>query len=210
MSLVIGLTGGVASGKSTVEQAFAVRDVPVIDADQVARAVVAPGEPALAAIRERFGIEVLQPDGSLDRPALRAIVFSDGAARHDLEAITHPAIRERLQGWRDALEAPYGVLSAATLVETGMSALCERLLVVDVEPAKQRERVMARDGIDATMADGMLAAQIDRQARLDAAHDVLHNTGSIAALEASVATLHAYYMALADGTADAERSWRLP
>ncbi|MHA7833626.1 MAG: dephospho-CoA kinase, partial [Algiphilus sp.] len=117
MALVIGLTGGVASGKSTVEAAFEALGVPVIDADQVARAVVAPGEPALAAIAAHFGQAVLQPDGTLNRRALREQVFADAQARKALEGITHPAIRARLQQWRDALTAPYGVLSAAILIE---------------------------------------------------------------------------------------------
>lgn len=209
MSLIVGLTGGVASGKSTVEAAFRELGVPVIDADQVAREVVAPGEPALDAIAQRFGRDIIAPDGNLDRRALRAIVFSDDQARRDLEGMIHPAIRDRLRAWRDALDAPYGILSAATLVENGMSALCDRLLVVDVEPERQRERVMARDGIDAAMAESMLAAQLDRRTRRDAAQDVLCNAGSVADLEAAVEELHAYYLALAAGTEDAGKRWHL-
>lgn len=210
MSLVIGLTGGVASGKSTVERAFAALGVPVIDADQVARAVVAPGEPALATIAERFGDEVLDEEGSLDRPALRAIVFNDERARRDLEAIMHPAIRERLQAWREALTAPYGVLSAALMVEGGLSQLCDRVLVVDAEETQQRERLMARDAVDAAMAERMLAAQADRQTRLSAADDVLSNSGDVEALEACVGRLNDFYTRLAAGEADPAERWRLP
>lgn len=210
MSLIVGLTGGVASGKSTVERAFAALGVPVIDADQVARAVVAPGEPALAAIAERFGEAILDEEGGLDRAALRAIVFNDEGARRDLEAITHPAIRQRLQAWREALTAPYGVLSAALMVEGGLSQLCDRVLVVDAEETQQRERLMARDGVDAAMAERMLAAQADRQTRLSAADDVLSNSGGVAALEACVGRLHDFYTRLAAGEADSAERWRLP
>lgn len=210
MSLVVGLTGGVASGKSTVERAFAALGVPVIDADQVARDVVAPGEPALAAIAERFGAAILDDEGGLDRAALRAVVFNDEDARRDLEAITHPAIRQRLQAWREALTAPYGVLSAALMVEGGLSRLCDRVLVVDTEEAKQRERLMARDGVDTAMAERMLAAQADRQTRLSAADDVLSNSGDVTALEAGVVRLHDFYTRLAAGEADPGEQWRLP
>lgn len=210
MSLVVGLTGGVASGKSTVERAFADLGVPVIDADQVAREVVAPGEPALAAIAERFGEAVLDAEGGLDRSGLRAIVFNDEGARRDLEAITHPAIRERLLAWREALTAPYGVLSAALMVEGGLARLCDRVLVVDAEEAQQRERVMARDDVDADMAERMLAAQADRQTRLSAADDVLCNSSDVPALEAGVERLHDFYSRLAAGEADASERIRLP
>lgn len=210
MSLVVGLNGGVASGKSTVERAFSALGVPVIDADQVARAVVAPGEPALAAIVERFGESVLDATGALDRPALRVIVFSDEGARRDLEAITHPAIRERLLAWREALTAPYGVLSAALMVEAGLSRLCDRVLVVDAEEAQQRARLMARDGVDAEMAERMLAAQVDRQTRLALADDVLCNSADMRTLEDAVARLHDFYSRLAAGTAAPSERMRLP
>ncbi|WP_043766305.1 dephospho-CoA kinase [Algiphilus aromaticivorans] len=210
MSLVVGLTGGVASGKSTVERAFAALGVPVIDADQVAREVVAPGEPALAAIAERFGEAVLDAEGCLDRSGLRAIVFNDEGARRDLEAITHPAIRERLLAWREALTAPYGVLSAALMVEGGLARLCDRVLVVDAEEAQQRDRVMARDAVDADMAERMLAAQVNRQTRLSAADDVLCNSSDVTALEAGVERLHDFYSRLAAGEADTSERIRLP
>jgi len=210
MALVIGLTGGVASGKSTVERAFRDLDVPVIDADQVAREVVQPGEPTLEAIVARFGVSILQSDGTLDRRALRALVFADEDARRALEAITHPAIRERLQQWRDGLSAPYGVLSAAILVEAGLNALCDRVLVVDASRATQRQRLMARDGIDAALAERMLAAQADRQTRLDAADDVIVNEEGMEALPDWVASCHAFYLRLARGDAQPDSCLHLP
>ena len=199
MTLVVGLGGGVASGKSTVERAFEARSVPVIDADRVARDVVMPGEPALDAIADAFGAGMIAPDGGLDRARMRALVFADDAARRQLEAITHPAIRSRLEDWREGLQAPYGVLSAAILVESGLSRLCDRLLVVDVPRETQHERLVARDGIDAALAERMLAAQADRETRLAAAHDVLSNHGDIAAIEDMVERFHDFYSRIATG-----------
>ena len=128
----------------------------------------------------------------------------------DLEAITHPAIRERLMQWREALTAPYGVLSAALMVEGGVSRLCDRVLVVDTDEAQQRERLMARDGVDLAMAERMLAAQADRQTRLSIADDVLCNAGDIATLEGCVERLHGFYNRLAAGEAEPGEQWRLP
>lgn len=214
MALVIGLTGGVASGKSAVEAVFRALEVPVIDADQVSRQVVEPGEPTLAAIAERFGRDILAADGSLNRRALREIVFADAAARRDLEVITHPPIRAALAAWKGALTAPYGVLSAAILVEMGLdegpNGLCDRVLVVDVPVETQRKRLMARDGVDAALAEQMLAAQAPRQRRLAAADDVVVNDGALDALPALVGRLHAHYLAVAAGQADPARRLRLP
>lgn len=210
MALVVGLTGGVASGKSTVERAFRDLGVAVIDADQVAREVVQPGEPALEAIAAHFGTDILQADGSLDRRALRTQVFADEAARRALEAITHPAIRDRLQQWREGLSAPYGVLSAAILVEAGLNALCDRVLVVDTARETQRQRLIARDGLDDVLAEQMLAAQADRETRLQAADDVIVNDDGVEALAASVATCHDFYLRLARGEAGAESRLHLP
>lgn len=198
-ALVVGLTGGVASGKSTVESAFRALGVPVIDADQVARDVVASGKPALRAIAERFGSDILQADGSLDRRALREIVFADAGARRDLEAITHPHIRDVLREWKQALDGPYGVLSAAILVEAGLNGLCDRTLVVDAPETAQRERLTARDRVSAALAQQMLDAQLPRDKRLQWADDVIRNEGAVDALPAAVARLHAHYLALAAG-----------
>lgn len=192
--LTIGLTGGVASGKSLASQCFEALGVPVLDADQVARAVVAPGEPALAAIRQRFGEAVIRADGQLDRPALRAQVFTDPAARRDLEAITHPAIGRALQAWRDDCRAPYCLLAVAILLESGFDRLVDRVLVVDVDEAVQLERLIRRDGCSETVARGILAAQWPRELRLARADQVLDNRGSPEQLQARVAELHRHYL----------------
>lgn len=210
MALIVGLTGGVASGKSTVERAFQELGVPVIDADQVAREVVKPGQPALERIAARFGADILLPDGSLDRRALRALVFADEDARRALEGITHPAIRERLRQWREALTAPYGVLSAAILVEAGLNSLCDRVLVVDASRDTQLRRLMARDGVDAALAEQMLAAQATREQRLEAADDVIVNENGIGTISEWVASCHAFYLQLAHGEAQAQTQLRLP
>lgn len=196
MPLTIGLTGGIASGKSLVQDAFAALGVPVLDADQVARDVVAPGTPGLAAIAARFGAEVLLSSGELDRRKLRERVFADAGARRDLEAITHPLIRERMQGWLRAQTTPYCILSVPLLVGGPTAQLVDRVLVVDVPVETQHARLMRRDAVDATLAQQMIAAQADRETRLASADDVLENTGSVASAQAAVAELHRHYLEL--------------
>lgn len=196
-ALTVGLTGGVASGKSTVAARFRELGVPVCDADAVAREVVAPGSPVLDAIRAHFGDAVITPQGALDRRRMRALVFGDPAARQRLEQLTHPEIRRRLLAWRDAQRADYCVLEVAILFEAGFDRLVDRTLVVDAPEALQRQRLRARDGIDASLIDGMLAAQMRREQRLALADDVLVNDGDLAALKAAVDALHARYLALA-------------
>lgn len=197
MSLVVGLTGGVASGKSHALQGFAALGVPVIEADDVGRAVVAPGEPALAEIAAQFGAHLLQADGSLDRRAMRSVVFSDPAALRQLEAITHPHIRAALQQWLAQQTAPYCLLSAAILLERGLVSLVQRVLVVDAPEADQIARVMRRDHIDETLARQMLARQWSRAERLAAAHEVIINADPLQDLSQQIAMLHARYLALA-------------
>lgn len=195
--LTVGLTGGIASGKSLVADYFAALGVPVLDADQVARDVVAPGAPALLEIARTFGRQFLQPDGQLDRRKMRERVFTDPAARQQLEAITHPHIRKRMTQWRDAQASAYCMLSVAILVEAGMRDLVDRVLVVDVSPEVQLERLQGRDQITEELAKRMMQAQASRRERLAAAHDVIANTGSMAAARAAVDELHAYYLAIA-------------
>lgn len=195
--LTVGLTGGVASGKSLVAAAFEQLGVPVLDADQVARAVVAPGSAALQQIAAEFGAHYLLGDGTLDRRRLREVVFADAGARRRLERITHPHIKAGLLAWRDAQTAPYCILAVAILIESGMDALVDRILLVDVPSEQQRARLVARDGIGAELADRMLAAQATRQQRLARAHDVLRNDGPPSEIPAHVARLHAFYLDLA-------------
>ncbi len=195
--LVIGLTGGIGSGKSTAADLFAARGVPVIDADAVARELVEPGMPALTEIESRFGHSVITAEGRLDRAELGRQVFADSSARSDLEAILHPRIRERMQAQLRKLDAPYCLLVIPLLVETGQRDLVQRVLVVDAPEATQRQRIAQRDARSSAQLDHILAAQADRQTRLSAADDVIHNDGDLAGLEAQVEALHQKYLQMA-------------
>jgi dephospho-CoA kinase len=195
--LRIGLTGGIASGKSTVERLFAAQGVPIIDSDVIAREVVAPGMPGLAQIHARFGDAVLLADGSLDRRALRRLVFADPAARRDLEAIVHPLIRAAMAEQSAAAGGPYQINVIPLLVEGGRRAGIDRVLVVDCPESLQIERVMQRDQVTETEARAILAAQTTRAARLAAADDVIVNDGDATALQAQVDALHAKYLRMA-------------
>lgn len=195
--LLVGLTGGIASGKSTVGALFAVLGVPVIDTDQVAREVVAPGSAVLQHIVARFGPAVLQADGSLDRRRLRELVFADAAARADLEALTHPAIAAATAAHSAAAGGPYQLIAVPLLTEKGLAQRYDRVLVVDCDPAVQRLRLTLRDGIEPAVADAMLAAQATRAQRLAAADDVIQNTGALTALTGQIETLHRHYLELA-------------
>ena len=199
----IGLTGGIASGKSALEKAFAAHGIVVADADQLAREVAAPGEPALAAVVERFGRDVLQADGQLDRAALRVRVFGDPGQRRALEAILHPAIRARLEAICRAAPGPYAIATVPLLTEGGGRAAypwLHRILVVDTPAAVQKARLMQRDGIDATLADQMMAAQASRAERLALADDIVVNDGDIHHLQHAADALHLRYLALATAT----------
>jgi len=201
--LVVGLTGGIASGKSAVTARFEALGVTVADADLAARAVVASGSPALAMIAERFGAAMLLDDGTLDRARLRAHVFADVAERKALEAITHPAIRELLREQCEQAPGPYAMAAIPLLTEAGGRAAypwLDRVLVVDAPEALQLARLMQRDGIDATLAGQMIAAQASREARLALADDVVANDGLPEALQAHVERLHAMYMGMATAT----------
>jgi dephospho-CoA kinase len=195
---VIGLTGGIASGKSALGKHFEALGVTVVDADAVAREVVAPG-PVLSRIAERFGTRVLQTDGTLDRRALRELVFADEELRLALEAITHPAIRERLHTQCRAARGPYAIAAIPLLAEAGGRATyswLDRILVIDAPVALQRARLMARDGIDAALADRMIAAQASREQRLAIADDVVVNDGDPSHLEARARKLARMYVEL--------------
>ena len=199
----IGLTGGIASGKSALEKAFAAHGIVVADADQLAREVVAPGEPALAAVVERFGRDVLQADGQLDRAALRVRVFGDPDQRRALEAILHPAIRARLEAICRAAPGPYAIAMVPLLTEGGGRAAypwLHRILVVDTPAAVQKARLMQRDGIDATLADQMMAAQASRAERVAPADDSVVNDGDIHHRQHAADALHLRYRALATAT----------
>ncbi|SEK32286.1 dephospho-CoA kinase [Halomonas daqiaonensis] len=194
--MIIGVTGGIASGKSTVARAFSSQGIPWVDADEVAREVVAPGEPALDEIAEQLGREVLAPDGSLNRRALRELVFADPEAREQLERITHPRIRERLVVHLERLQAqgaPYVLLVSPLLFESGQDAMVDRCLVIDVPEPTQIARTAARDGVDEAQARAIVAAQMSREERLARADDVIDNSADEADLAAQVAELDRQY-----------------
>jgi len=196
--LRIGLTGGIASGKSTVTQRFADLGVPVIDADVASRHVVERGNPGLEQVVRRFGPGVLDASRNLDRPALRALIFSDPASRQALDAILHPLIRADMEQQAVIVKGPYLVMAIPLLIEGGRARdRVDRVLVVDVDEALQLKRVQARDGSSETQARAILASQASREARLAAADDVLRNSGSVADLRQSVDRLHEQYLQLA-------------
>jgi dephospho-CoA kinase len=195
--LRIGLTGGIASGKSTVALRFLELGVPVIDADEAARAVVAPGTPGLLAVIGRFGARVVAGNGELDRHALRDLIFSDPDSRRDLEAILHPLIRADMEQRTESATGPYIVMSIPLLVEGGSRDRVDRILVVDVDEEAQLKRLMARDGGSPAQAQAILASQASRSARLAAADDVLLNAGTVTDLRQGVDRLHERYLRLA-------------
>jgi len=193
----VGLTGGIASGKSTAAKFFGALGVPILDSDQIARDVVEPGQPPLGQLVERFGPSILTPDGHLDRPALREIVFSDPMARADLEALTHPAIGAAMEARSAEAGGPYQILVIPLLVEKNLSAHVDRVLVVDCEEQLQLKRLRAREGSTLEQARAILNAQASRAARLKAADDVIHNDTDMNAVREQVAALHARYLDLA-------------
>jgi dephospho-CoA kinase len=194
--LRIGLTGGIASGKSLVAQMFAELGATLIDTDSIAREVVAPGEPGLAAVVDAFGDEILTPNGELDRAQLRARVFADTGERRRLERLLHPLIRARSLAAMNAAAGPYVIVAVPLLVETNFAELVDRVLVVDCPEPLQLERLMRRDGIGEAEARAMLAAQTGRSARLAAADDVIDNGGTVEATRRQVAALHRRYLTL--------------
>ncbi|MDR5874934.1 dephospho-CoA kinase [Vreelandella gomseomensis] len=196
--MIVGLTGGIGSGKSTVARAFGERGIGWVDADDVAREVVAPGEPALADIRDRFGDRVITDDGSLDRAALRQIIFDAPEERHWLEQLTHPIIRERLVATLHCLQSgtsPYALLVSPLLFESGQAALVERAIVVDVPTDMQLSRTLQRDGVSEANVRAILKAQMSREARLAKADDIIDNSRDIAHMQQQVARLDRAYRA---------------
>jgi len=196
--LRIGLTGGIASGKSTVAQRFVELGIPVIDADQSARTVVEPGRPAFKEVIKLFGPGVVALNGELDRHALRTLIFGDPAARRALESLLHPLIRADMELRAQAAVAPYIVMAIPLLIEGSSRDRVDRILVVDVEEAIQLQRVIARDGCSLEQAQAIVASQASRSERLGAADDILPNAGTVTDLRQSVDGLHAYYLRLAN------------
>ena len=199
MAIRIGLTGGIASGKTMVADFFSELGVPVIDTDIIARQVVEPGTTALDEIRGTFGNEVMQEDGSLNRKALREIVFADAAKREQLEAILHPRIREETMRQVAAVTEPYMIVVVPLLVESPMSALMDRVLVVDCSEETQLRRLLLRDGENVVTAQRIIDAQASRADRLTIADDVINNDGDPAKAREQALELHQSYLALAAG-----------
>ncbi|WP_301583741.1 dephospho-CoA kinase [Halomonas alkaliantarctica] len=198
--MIIGLTGGIGSGKSTVARAFAELGIGWVDADDVAREVVALGEPALTAIAEHFGTHVLNTDGTLNRSALRTIIFEDPQQRQWLESVTHPRVRERLFLHINRLKqhSPYVLLVSPLLFESGQDKLVDRTLVIDVPESLQLERTLARDGVSETQVRAILAAQLPREERLAKGDDVIDNSENHADMMRQVVKLDQHYRAICD------------
>lgn len=194
---VAGLTGGIGSGKSTVADVFGEQGIVVIDADDVSREVVEPGEPALEAIREHFGDAIIQEDGTLDRAALRQRVFNDDDERQWLEALLHPRIAERLKRYLAEADSAYQVLVSPLLLETDQYKLCQHIVVVDVSHETQIQRTMARDDNDRAQVERIIAAQMPREERLKAAGNVIDNDQPLARVRVDVAGLHQHLLAMA-------------
>lgn len=199
---IVGLTGGIGSGKSAATTCFAALGASVVDTDLIAHALTAPGGAAIAAIRRAFGDDMLAADGSLDRSAMRALAFQRPEARRQLEAILHPMIRA--ESARQCVEAPgpYVILAVPLLIESGdYRARCNRICVVDCPEALQVTRVRQRNALPEAQIRSIMAAQASREQRLAAADDVIDNSGTLEALEAQVERLHARYLAAASAAA---------
>ena len=197
MTFVVGLTGGIGSGKSAAADRFAELNITVVDADIASRAVVEPGMPALLSIEEHFGSDILQADGYLDRTQLRHKVFADPNERKWLQNLLHPLINQYIKDKISASSSPYTVLVNPLLIESGQHVWCQRLLVIDVPTEVQIERTMARDNNTREQVENILNAQANRDTRLGLADDVISNERDLAHLDAEVDKLHDLYLSLA-------------
>lgn len=195
-TIIIGLTGGIACGKTTASDFFADHGIEIIDADLVAREVVQPGQPALEEITKAFGSSVLQADGALDRAKMRKLIFAQADKRAQLEAILHPLIRQRMADQLAKCEGHYAIYSVPLLVESGLNKLADRVLVIDVEEAVQLERLLSRDGITLSQAKAMIAAQLSREDRNRAADDIIDNSGTLNQFIEQLRAHHRRYLAL--------------
>jgi dephospho-CoA kinase len=195
--LKIALTGGIGSGKTTVTNRFRELSVPVFDADEVSREITRTGESAVKRIAKHFGDRVILSDGSLDRPALREIVFKDPGARRRLEAILHPEIRKRMNHAAAHMSTPYGVFSIPLLIETDQQDSFDRVLVIEATQARRRQWIRSRSSLTHSQISAIFRSQASSQARRQSADDLLMNNGSITELYQQVDTLHGRYLMLA-------------
>lgn len=196
---ILGLTGGIGSGKSAAAQCFIDLGVHTVDADHAARWVVEPGRPALAQIAEHFGPGVLQANGELDRAALRALIFADPEQRRWLEALLHPLIRQEIADHLAKATSPYAILVSPLLIESGQYKTTQRVLVIDVPPELQLARTVQRDGVSQAQVEAILKVQAQREERLRHADDVLVNDRDPAWLKQEVERLHHFYLSLSGG-----------
>ena len=200
--LKVGLTGGIGSGKSTVAKALQAKGIKLVDADQIAREVVAPGESALTQIIQCFGSEVLLSDGSLNRSELKSRIFSDPEAKKQLENILHPSIRQRiLQRVEEACDSPYVLADIPLLVENNYPAHFDRVVVVDCTEEQQIARVLARDKLAKEQIKSIMKNQATRQNRLAAATDIIDNTGDLSLLNTQIEKLHETLLSLVQSSA---------
>lgn len=194
--LKIGLTGGIGCGKTTVASLFAAYGTPIIDADEIAHALVEPGRPALRQLQQRFGQNIVADDGTLNRPALRELVFSHAEKKNQLEAILHPLIYQEMRQRLETLRGAYALLCIPLLLETGMQRFVDRIAVVDCPESAQLDRVKQRNGLAESAVRAIMQAQATRQQRLAAADDIIDNSGSVTELAQQVETLHNLYLTL--------------
>ena len=192
--LKIGLTGGIATGKSIVSKLFTELGIPVIDTDLIARDAVQPGQAALSQITQLFGPNILHPDKTLDRRKLRSLVFSDVKKRRQLEAILHPVIRRITLELAEKVSSPYTLIVVPLMFETGFDQLTDRVISIDANKKQQLSRLIERDSISESEARSIIASQISTDERNNLADDVINNTGSIDALSEQVKDLHKKYL----------------
>jgi dephospho-CoA kinase len=197
-NFIIGLTGGIGSGKTTVANLFAEQGIVLVDADIIAREVVAKGSDGLKQIGDKFGPQMLTPEGTLNRAALREQIFHHPQDREWLNALLHPMIRTRMLEQLEMAASPYVIMVVPLLFENGLDKLADRTLVVDISPKLQLQRTIERDMVSKEQVQNIINSQSDRQSRLDKADDVIDNQGEIDALQAQVLALHNKYLQLAD------------
>ena len=194
--LKIGVTGGIGCGKSAVTDYLSGKGIVIADADQAAKVIVEPGQPALKTIVNHFGSQILLDDDTLNRRALRDIIFNDPEQRRWLEQLTHPLVIERLRQELAVAQSPYVILVAPLLLEANLKGIVDRVLVIDTDPEQQIARTMARDGVSRTQVESILQAQASRAQRLSMADDIIDNSGSLDALHQQLDALHQRYLAM--------------
>ncbi|MEX0444854.1 dephospho-CoA kinase [Xenorhabdus sp. SGI246] len=206
MNYIVALTGGIGSGKTTISNVFSSLGVPLVDADIIAREVVTPGSPALQAISEHFGSDILLPDGSLNRTALRQKIFSAPEEKQWLNSLLHPLIHAETQQQLNQVSYPYVIWVVPLLIENNLTHLADRILVVDVPPEIQISRTITRDGVSREQVENILAAQASRQERLEKADDVILNDQKKQDLTARIIELHQKYLKQAELVRQEERN----